>query len=156
MTNTLFAWLALTLALAGITLIAVWSRRDTPNRLWVVVMFLLTAPLSYVLLQEPLGYPDPDKLPKGEWRVLGHQIIENVAIFAMLDDGSGEPHLYRLPYTNGQADQMQKAMDAQAGGQASGVKVRTNDQGEYEVHPEPVRASPEKHPETPQIQGEPS
>jgi hypothetical protein len=45
-------------------------------------------------------------------------------------------------------------MDAQAGGQASGVKVRSDDQGEPEFHADPVRGDAPKVVETPQIQGE--
>lgn len=150
MTVALALWLVLTLATAALAFLAV--RRRMSSSL-AVFLFVAIAPLGFAAMQQPLGYPDYDSLPPGEWRVLGARIDTDVAIYALLDDGSGEPHLYRLPYSAGEADKLQQALDNTAGGLASGVTVRADDQGDPEFHENPVRGDEPKQAETPLIQG---
>lgn len=144
-------WPMLTVFLAMVALYAVWSRRDEPARGMTVALFLAASAFSYFALQAPIGYPDHDRVPPGEWTVLGARIDVDVAIYAMLDNGTGEPHLYRLPYTAGQADKLQQAIDATAANAAGGVEAQADAEGEIEFHPKPVEANPEKTPETPVV-----
>lgn len=151
MTVAIALWLVSVLCAAAITLLAIMRYRTIVGTLATVLFVPLTT-VSFFALQQPLGYPDPDKLPAGEWRVLGARIDVDVAIFAMLDNGDGEPRLYRLPYTAGEADKLQQALDNTAGGLASGVTIRADDQGEPEVHEEPVRGDEPKQAESPMVE----
>lgn len=151
MTQFLDIWILLTMVLGMVALFAVWSRRGTAERGITVALFVVASAFSYFALQEPLGHPDYDRVPPGEWTVLGARIDVDVAIYAMLDNGTGEPHLYRLPYSAGQADKLQQAIDATAANAAGGVEAQADSEGEIEFHPKPVEANPEKIPETPVV-----
>lgn len=144
-------WFGLVCVLAANALFAVFARRDTGWAGATVAAYVVGGVAAYWLMQIPLGHPDYDPLPHGDFTVLGARIDVDVAIYAMLDDGSGEPHLYRLPYTTGQADRLQKAIDETAGGQAAGVKARSDDQGLPEFYAEPVREDPPKNVERPMV-----
>lgn len=152
MSSIFTPWLGLVLFFGVFAIAAVRSRRDTEWRATAVVSFIMSGVLSYFLIQEPLGYPDPDKLPKGEFKILGAKIEVDEAIFVLLDMPEG-PHLYQLPYTTRDADNLQASLDAVAGGQAGGVKIRADDQGTHEVYPDPVRGDEPKVTEQPMVSG---
>jgi hypothetical protein len=151
MNEVAFYGLLLTGSLAAVAHYAAWSRVETSSRGMTVLAFVCAAFAVYFAMQRPLGYPDTDALPEGEFTVLGAKIEVDVAIYAMLDDGKGEPHLYRLPYSAGEADKLQQAIDATAGGQAGGVKARSDDQGSPEFYSEPVREDAPKVTEQPMV-----
>lgn len=153
MTVAIVLWLCLTFSLGVSALVAVWSHCTNESRMGAVMIFLSAAPLAFLAMQAPLGYADPGRLPPGEWRVLGARIDVDVAIYAMLDNGDGEPRLFRLPYSAGEADKLQQALDNTAGGLASGATIRADDQGEPEIHEEPVRGDEPKQAEQPMFGG---
>ena len=153
MTVAIALWLALVVCLAVITASVGAFVRNSLLRLFVVLAFWTFTIGNFFAMQQALGRPDHDTLPPGEYKVLGARIDVDVAIYAMLDDGSGEPHLYRLPYTTGQANALQDALDATAGGQAGGAGLQQSDSpGEPQFFPIPVQPNPPKAGESPMVE----
>ncbi|KRB22656.1 hypothetical protein [Mesorhizobium sp. Root172] len=107
--------------------------------------------LAALAVYLPTGTPRFTTPPKGDYAVVGADIQVNVAIYVLLKEGSGPPVFYRLKYTNEAANQLQQALDGQAGG-GPGVKVKIGEDGgqSYDGEP-PVAGEPPKTPEAPAI-----
>lgn len=138
MTPALATWLAFALA-AGILS---WfsPRAALPFAAIVAAMFFAT--------QLPLGHPSL-RLPDGEHHVLGAKIVEDVAIYVLLD--GDEPRYYRLPYDEYTAQQLQNATD---GAMENGTAVvLNNESGAIGISEEAPPAEPPKGAEAPVLGG---
>lgn len=114
MTAAITLWLAFVF---GIGVIAWFGTRK--QAIAFLVVAILTAPAVII----PLGHATPLAPPAGQYSVLGAKIEIDTAIYVLLDDGQGEPRLYRLPYTSAAANQLQQTMDSVQFGQNGGGSV---------------------------------
>ena len=140
MTPTLTAWLLSTVAIGALLSIV-------PARTLAALAFCALLPATYHTSQLPLGYADYGTPVAGRYTVLGARIDEGVAIYALLDNGKGEPHYYRLPYSEHDAKDLQEAMDMQVGG-GNGVQAEIGSDGEPGFHVAPVTNDESKVAET--------
>ncbi len=145
-------WLILSLTSAAITSAAIWSRFPTRARPLSVVAFLASLPVSWAILAGSAGwsatpYPYLSPLPH-DAALLGFSFQQDVAIYVMLDV-DGEPRLYRLPWSNEKASQIQRM--AEGGGNGS-IKGGGGGSDDYEVHEEVQPPAPEKQPAAPGLE----
>jgi len=129
------AWFLLTLALAAVAGIAVWSRRPTHARVLAVAALVVATPLAYGAMRVALGLPDDRTPAAGRYDVLGARIDVDVAIYVLLD--GVKPHHYRLPYSVGLANALQQALDA-AGSSEGNAQIEITNEGETVAHDPPV------------------
>jgi hypothetical protein len=148
----MLTWLSLTLALALVTSLAIWSRYPTRARGLCVMAFLAAGIVSYAALRANDGWaatPTPylSELP-AETEILGVKLEQDVAIYVMLDV-DGTPRLFRLPWSNEQGSKLQRLMEANAenGGKLSGKKGQPGEDYPIEFHGEPQPPTPDKQPE---------
>lgn len=59
----------------------------------------------------PLGQPKPVRPPKGNYAILGADIIKDVAIKVLLKGTDGVSTFYALPYSAKEASEVQNAQD---------------------------------------------
>lgn len=115
-------------------------------RKWTTVALLPASMAAVCVVAVSLGRPLPMTPPPGDYTVLGAKIIVDVAIEALLDDGK-QVVFYRLPYSTGQANALQQAMDGEGGAYASvGEGGGVSYDGEA-----PVTGDEDKTPERAQI-----
>jgi hypothetical protein len=146
------AWLGLTVVMGACALFAILRHGGARWGVLATLTFIWAAIASYALLQAPMGFPDYDPLPDGEFTILGARIDVDEAIYIMID--GPQPHLYKLPYSASDADKLQKGMDAVANGEAGAMMGKADgSQGAVEFYEAPVAGDEEKTPEVPQIQG---
>lgn len=112
-----------------------------PPRIEAIVAWSVAVLIFFWAAALPLSYPQPGNIPSGEHTVLGARIDIDKAIYVLLDT-PGEPRYFVLPYTKGQAEALQNAIDA-AQGQQGGVKGKFKEDGE----PGEFRAINVKEPE---------
>ena len=117
---------------------------------WLALALPLAVALAAIAIYFPTGSPRFTTPPPGKYTVLGAKIEVNVAIWALLDDGNGEPRYYRLPYSTSAANDLQQALDGAQNGQ--GVKAVIDGEGgqSYDGDP-PVTGEETKVPEAPAI-----
>lgn len=149
MTASLTAWLLMTTALGGAATLAAWSRTSR-FRTAAVVAFLAAAGASYYATTLPLGNPIETEPPPGHYTVIGARIDMPTAssagaIFVLLDSGQGAPVYYKLPFSSGDADDLQEALNA--GVQGDGGVGMEMAEGEYVFHPPAVQGDEQKQPE---------
>lgn len=98
----------------------------------------------------PLGEPAFMRPPPGNYTVLGARIDVDVAIYVLLDSNlGGPPRYYVLPYSTGQANALQDAIDASQG-QQGGVEAEFGDDGgELAFHGPSVQEDRPKEPDRP-------
>lgn len=145
MTPTLTAWLLSTAAIGALLSLV-------PARTLAALAFCAWLPITYQAAQIPLGYADYGVPVAGRYTVIGARIDEGVAIYALLDNGKGEPHYYRLPYSEHDAKDLQEALDLQVGG-GNGVQADIGADGEPGFSAAPVTNDENKVAETPVIGG---
>lgn len=105
MTPAITLWLAVVLAIGGVT----WfGTRKQAIAFFLIA--LLTAPAVHITL----GHAAPWTPAPGHYTVLGAKIEMDVAIWVLLDTPDG-PRFYKLPYTPQTANGLQKAMDMAEG-----------------------------------------
>jgi hypothetical protein len=113
MTQPITAWLILTLCLALMGIIAIWSRRPTRARPLAVAWLIIASPLAAVALAMALGWPVPYwpgvTVPEGEHTIIGYKLSEGEGIYILLDVGGSAPRYYRLPWKNSTAEALQNA-----------------------------------------------
>jgi hypothetical protein len=114
----------------------------------------LSLPLSVITVSAGLvivsGTPRLTSPPAGHYTVLGARIDVDVAIYALLDDGKGEPRYFKLPYSTSQANALQQAMDGSPDGQ--GVQAIVGQDGGVQYDgPPPVTGLPPKQAEQPAV-----
>lgn len=140
MTVTLAStWLALALALSAVA----WFSR------WPAAVLLPIATVAAALaLYVPLGKPRFTTPPPGRYTVLGADIVPEVAIYVLLKGETGEAVYYVMPYSVGEANALQGAMDTTEGN--GGVSANVDGEGgvAYEGEP-PVTDGQQKTPEAP-------
>lgn len=109
MTLSLLLWLAFVVATAIIA--------ATNPKLRQAIAFAIVAAATFGIPLAALSFPSP-WLPSGPQTVLGVRIDVDRAIYVMLD-GSPEPRLFVLPYTEQTAQQLQAAQDGTADGEGT-------------------------------------
>ena len=120
------------------------------NRRFIAAALPFAAIIAALALYVPLGKPIPFSPKPGRYTVLGAKIEVNVAIWALLDDGTGEPKYFRLPYSSSAASQLQNALDGAQNGQ--GVEAQVDGQGGASFDGEPpVHADEPKVSEAPAL-----
>ena len=99
---------------SGITLLSVWSRKDTWLRLTVICVFLLTVPAVTVISSEMLGWHKPIaiawRLHGLPLRVVNWKFIKDRGIYLYVDMG-GEPRAIVYPWDEDMAKKMQEAIN---------------------------------------------
>jgi hypothetical protein len=138
-------WAAYVILFAALALLS--------HRAIAAAVFALAVFASLPAAVLPLGNCAPWLPAAGSYTVLGARIdvpdaYSAGAIYAMLDDGNGEPQCYRLPYSTSQANALQGAMDGEGG---VGAKVDGEGGVAYEGEP-PVTADSAKQADRPQFQ----
>lgn len=121
MTHALLLWLAFVLAIGVVAAV-------NPNRRQAIA-FAIVAAATIAIPVAALSYPSP-WLPSGPQTVLGVRVDVDKAIYVMLDDPSssgGEPRLFKLPYSEGLAQQLQQAQDGAADGEGTVVMTEGED-----------------------------
>lgn len=106
MTPAITLWLAIVIQIGCVA----WVGTKRQAIVFAIAAFAL---LPATLL--PLGHAYPFSPPKGHYTVLGGRIDIDEAIWVLLDSGDGPPRYYKLPYTTGTANSLQKSLDGAAG-----------------------------------------
>jgi hypothetical protein len=142
MTLLASTWLLLAVVMCGFAWMA--------GKRLVALSLPLAVALAALAIYIPTGSPRFTAPPSGNYTVVGAKIVVDVAIYALLDNGNGEPSYYRLPYTTSQANALQSAMDGTQDGH--GVQAIVGQDGGVAYNgPPPVTGEPPKVPETPQV-----
>jgi hypothetical protein len=114
----------------------------------------LSLPVAVVItafaIWVPTGTPRFTAPPAGHYTVLGARIDVDVAIYALLDDGKGEPRYFKLPYSTSQANALQQAMDGSPDGQSVQAIVGQDGGVSYDGS-SPVTGLPPKQAEQPAV-----
>lgn len=130
------AWLSIAAVLGLVVTLAIWARRPSKARGLSVLAFLVSLPVAAISLGSALGYPMPYfhgiTIPPGKYKVLGGKIVENVALYVLIEGEDGLPRYVSLPYSTDGANSMQQAMDG-AGGE---VQVEINGEDGAEGQPQ--------------------
>ncbi len=148
-------WLAYTLMLGSVALSAIWSRRDTKWRGRAVVAFMISALLAMPAALLPMGRCAPWRATPGEYGIVGYKIDEQSrSIYVLIDEGSGPPRCFTMPFTTSNANALQDAAEG-GGGKGMKLKVGGGEGGEEYDGPPPVQNGDEhKLIETPQFQAQ--
>ena len=142
MTILASVWLLLSVVMCGFAWVA-------GKRLAALSLPLAVA-LAAFAIYVPLGMPVPHSPMPGKYTVLGARIDVDVAIYALLDDGKGEPRYYKLPFSNSAANSLQSALDGSQDGQ--GVQAIVGQDGGVAYDGDaPVTGEPPKAPERPAV-----
>lgn len=139
MTLSLLLWLLFVVATAAIAL-------TNPNRRQAIA-FAIVAAATIAIPVAALSFPSP-WLPLGPQTVLGARIDVDKAIYVMLD-GSPEPRLFVLPYTEQTAQQLQAAQDGTADGEGTIVMTQNEDGSPGFAEEEAGGRNPPKNAEVP-------
>ncbi|MBZ9984906.1 hypothetical protein LB521_27620 [Mesorhizobium sp. BR-1-1-8] len=113
-------------------------------RRWTTVALLPASMAAVAVVVLSLGRPLPMTPPPGDYQVLGAKIVVDVAIYALLDDGTTATY-YVLPYSTSAANDLQAAQDGEGGASAS---VGEDGGVAYDGEP-PVQGDAAKEPEAP-------
>lgn len=143
---TQYLWLATVVFLGSLfTTFAIWSRFPGRYRALTLLAWLALIPTTYAYSQAFLGLPDPAEI-KGDVHIYSGVIVPNVAIYLWVDDGGGVPHYYKLPYSEEQASELQKAMDDKNANKGGAVMMKSNEYnpGKPVFYNEPVTESAPK------------
>lgn len=144
-------WLAIVIIalFAAAAFLAIWTRRDTRGRAMAMVLFAVGIPTTAAAMVESLGHHKPVDLawdlPAGEHLVLAAKLVQDRAIYLYLDDPERvEPRPLVLPWSNEQANAMQRAIDGAPDGMEGKfiVKLDGTPDGEMTAHAIPQRAEP--------------
>lgn len=112
-------------------------------------------PLSVIIaagaLWVPTGSPRFTPPPAGKYTVLGARIDVDVAIYALLDDGKGEPRYYRLPYSTQAGNSLQAALDDAQDGQGVQAIIGQDGGVQYDGPPPSAVGEPPKQAEQPAV-----
>lgn len=134
-------WLLLSIVMCAFA----WAAGKRFLALSLPVAVTLAALAIYI----PTGSPRVTAPGPGKYTVLGARIDVDVAIYALLDDGNGEPRFYKLPYSNSAANSLQSALDGAQDGQGAQAIVGQDGGVAYDGEP-PVTGEQPKVPERPQ------
>ena len=142
MTILASTWLALAIVLCGFA----WAA----NRRGLILALPAAVIVSAACLWVPTGSPRFTRPPPGHYTILGAKIVPEEAIYVLLDNGSGPPVYYVLPYSEQKAGELQSALYEAEQSNGQGVQVEFGaDGGESYDGPPPVTAPEEKTPEQP-------
>jgi len=140
MTYAITIWLCFVLAVGAL----IYAK---PN-FYQAAVFLLAAFLLLPASMLTLGRAATWSPANAEYTVLGAPIDVDVAIYVLLDDPTGEPRYYRLPYSVGSANKLQAALDGAADGEG-GVSMGFGIDGEPDFSETHSESGPPKQAETP-------
>lgn len=120
---TIVAWLVVSCVILVSALFSVWSRRPSHARVISVLLAIPSLAIAALAIASALGKPVPYvvgvTVPAGEHTVLGYKLVENVAIYVLVD---GSPPTYVvLPWSTGEAQALQ---DAGERGRRTGRRAR--------------------------------
>lgn len=108
-------WLVLTLSMAAVTVLAVWSRANTRARFLCFMAFFAAVPASGAALGFSLGWPvhlvNGVTVRSGETKILGAKMIIDDGIYILVDRGDQPPRYVRIPWDPDTASKLQGAMD---------------------------------------------
>lgn len=135
-------WLGLAVLLSAYSWLA--------NRRLVALSLPFAAMIAAGAIWIATGSPRFTSPPAGKYTVLGARIDVDVAIYALLDDGKGEPRFYKLPYSNSAANSLQSALDGAQDGQGVHAIVGQDGGVQYDGEP-PVTGEQPKVPERPAV-----
>jgi len=157
MNHTLIIFALILGAFALLTWATIWSRRETWVRLASVLGFFIVLVGLGPASMEGLGFHRPMWAAwrleeKSELLILSFKLIRNVGIFLYIDAGPGEPRAISLPWSDEEAERMQKARRGnQRNGDKSGRIIlrfnRSLDTNERQYHPLPQPVVPLPKPE---------
>lgn len=130
----LFEILALlsVIMLIGLTGAVIWSRKNTWVRGAAVFMFVAILPVITGASFFALSHPAPYRLsiiPDGKYRVHGVKLVQDKAIYLLLDFGQDAPRYFVFPWSNKLADKIQRMMNQQRGRSGFAVVVKKSHQG---------------------------
>lgn len=153
MSHAVTPWLAVTIFLAFMALLVVWTRRQSILRPFAVACALFSAPAAAVAIATPLGWPVPLygglTALGGEYPVLGVKMIAGKAIYVLVDTGD-EPRYYMIPWDRELADQLQDILD-DPGNEGAKIEIPMEfswDKNKPQFHPLPqMKVLPDKPPQ---------
>lgn len=102
--------------LLGLAVATIWSRKNTWVRGAAVLAFLAGVPVVAGTGFFALSYPASYRLsiiPDGKYRVRGVKLIQDKAIYLLLDFGQDAPRYFAFPWSNKLADEIQRIMNRQ-------------------------------------------
>ena len=102
--------------LLGLTVATIWSRRNSWVRGAAVIAFVATLPVIAANGFFALSHPAPYQLsivPDGKYRVRGVKLVQDKAIYLLLDFGQDAPRYFSFPWSNKLADEIQRMMNRQ-------------------------------------------
>jgi len=155
-------WVVLTLAVAAVVSLAIWSRRPTRARDLSTVALFVVPLIAAGTIFHSHGWPVPmikylSVLPDGDYPVLGVKMVPGVATYVLLDVGA-EPRLFVLPWNAKQASKGQRMQENPQGEMRMRIKSGDEDtESEFVEEPqggEIAKAPPEAPAPQYQRQGE--
>ena len=132
--------------------LTVTARKDTAGKTVAAVYLPFAVALSFIAAFAPLGKPRPLTPPQGEYSVLGGKVINDVAIYVLLDSGSTKPVYYELPYSKRTAEKIQEGLYGDKGEMEMRVII-TEEGGVLVKHGDPVTGNETKTPERAVLEG---
>lgn len=137
---------AMLLGLAGAT---IWSRKNTWVRGAAVLVFIATLPAIAATGFFALSYPSPYQMsiiPEGKYRVRGVKLVQDKAIYLLLDFGQDAPRYFSFPWSNKLADEIQRMMNRQRQRGRSGFAIERDYRGIRVIPIYPMRQNIPKPP----------
>lgn len=108
------------------------------NRRISVFILPIVIAASAASMYVPTGTPRSSKIPKGNYVIVGADIIKDVSIGLLLKTGKEPATYYVLPYSNNKASEVQRAVDdGNAGAGAPHLSVGDDGEGTVVAPPPP-------------------
>ena len=104
--------------LLGLTVATIWSRKNTWVRGAAVAIFMAAVPVIVGVGFSALSHPAPYQLsivPDGKYRVRGVKLVQDKAIYLLLDFDQDAPRYFSFPWSNKLADKIQRMMNQRQG-----------------------------------------
>jgi hypothetical protein len=145
----IFESLAL-IGVVGVALLAtatIWSRKNTWIRGAAVAAFFALTPIiggaSIFALSHPAPYIPGILTPGGEHSVLEVKLVQDEAIYILLDFGISHPRYFALPWNNLLANELQDLMDQQRRGDIPGFDMVIPYEFSWDGHPPQFHPKPQ-------------
>jgi len=127
MEESFTSFLAITILLAVMAWIVIWTRTATLARTASVIVLIASVPISAGSMAYSLGYPMPIFkslfVPAGDWKILGSKMVIDEGIFILLDTG-GTPRHFVLPWDAETANKLQDLQDGEREGNNQGARMK--------------------------------
>jgi hypothetical protein len=138
-------WLASTLAMAGVTWLAIRAYSQPRSRAYVIGALVAASVAALPAAFLPLSHGAPWAPPVGTYALLAASMGQDKGIYVLLDV-NGEPRLFVMPWNAWQANQIQAAMDSVNGGGDGTLTFNSGGGVEVDNDP-PVSGDDAKQPE---------